>query len=130
MAYVQLALGDLRASAATFERTAAAASQDAGLLGPRGLLDSSDMTLETGALAVAGPHGAAGTEGASVQAGRAMEGPDSEVSPDPDLGRVEAGGAAGLEALVQRNRGLQLFAEADYKGALHDSGDHNLGLCF
>ena len=129
---MQLALGDLHASAATFERAAAAAAaRGAGLPGAAGLLDSPDAALGTGGLAEVGPPGAAGAGGAAVLAGGAAEGADPGVNPgDPDGGRAEAGGAAGLEALVRRNRGLQLFAEADYKGASHASSRHLVGLAF
>ena len=123
--YVQLALGDLRASAATFERAAAAAARGAGPPGAAGLLDSPDAALGPGGLAEVGPPGAAGAGGTAVLAGGAAEGADPG---DPDGGRAEAGGAAGLEALVRRNRGLQLFAEADYKGASHASSRHYIGL--
>ena len=121
---MQLALGDLRASAAMFERAASAAARGAELPGPRGLLDSPAAALNTGGLAEAGPPGGMGAGGA---AGRAAEVADPGPNPNPDAGRAEAGGATGLEALVRRNRGLQLFAEADYKGALHAISRHLVG---
>ncbi len=114
-AFVQLALGDTRAAAASFERAAAAAAEAAGLgdarpgsgLGP----PHADSLAGVVAKLSAGAPGAAAT-GAR---------PDAEPGADagPAEARVEGGAAAvaQLERLARRGRGLQLFAEGEYKGA-------------
>jgi len=114
-AFVQLALGDTRAAAASFERAAAAAAEAAGLgdarpgsgLGP----PHADSLAGVVAKLAAGAPGAAAT-GAR---------PDAEPGADaePAEARAEGGAAAvaQLERLARRGRGLQLFAEGEYKGA-------------
>lgn len=118
---MQLALGDLRASAETFERAAAAAAAAAGLSGATGFPGMSGLGL-SGVEGFAGAEGLAGVAVAAVPGGplasEAAAGADLSLTQNPsEEGSAAETRAAQLEGLVRRNRGVQLFAEADYKGA-------------
>ena len=109
MAYVQLALGDLRASAETFERAAAAAAAAAGLSGAIGFPGMSGSGL-SGVEGFAGAEGLAGVAVAAVPGGplasEAAAGGDLNLTGSPsNVGSAAETRAAQLEGLVRRNRG-------------------------